>query len=94
MAAYLRLIADTAKADPDVFLIHSLCHRTGNGSLSCSRRAYQTENRALAFVGKLTYSKELHDTLFYVFQSVMTFLENLPCLLKILGILGFLIPRK
>ena len=94
MTPDLCLITDTSKTDPDVFLVHGLCHRTGNACLAGSRRSHQTEDRTLSLVGQLTYSKEFHDTLFDLFQSVMPLFQNLPCVLKILGILGFLIPRK
>ena len=94
VATDLCLITDTSKTDADIFLVHGLCHRTCNGSFSGSRRSHQTEDRTLSLVGQLTYSKEFHDTLFDLFQSVMPLFQNLPCVLKILGILGFLIPRK
>ena len=94
MTTNLSLITNTAKTDTYIFLIHGLCNRTCNGSLTGSRRAYKTEDRTPTLMCKLTHCKEFHNTFFYIFQSVMSFLKDSPRILKILGILGFFIPRK
>ena len=90
----LRFITDTAETDADVFFVHGLRHRTGNGSFSGSGRSHQAEDRALSLVGQFPDRKKFHDTLFNIFQSVVAFFQYFPCILKILGILRFLIPRK
>ena len=46
----LSLIADTAKADTHILFVQCFSHRTGNGSLSCSRRSHQTDNGTLSLL--------------------------------------------
>ena len=90
----LSFIPDTAQTDTDIFFVKGLCHRSGNRSLSGSRRSHKTEDRAFSALCQLSHRKEFHDPFLYLFQSVMSFFKNFPGLCQIVGILRTSVPRK
>jgi len=94
MTSDLSFVADSAQTDTYIFLMKCFCYRFRNGSLTGSRRSYQTQDRTLTARCQFTYCKEFHDTFLHIFQTVVTFFQDLPRLFKISGIFRFLIPRK
>ena len=76
VSADLRLIAHAAEADPDIFLVECFCHALRDGSLACSGRSHQTENRAVAPFGQRPHRQEFQNTLLHLFQSVMLLLQQ------------------
>ena len=93
MAPDLCLIPDSAKRDPNVFLLKRLCYRTGNRCLAGSGRAYETNNGRISLFGKGTNRQILQDSVLYFFQSVMIPVQNLLCILQIHIVPAALIPR-
>ena len=94
MTTDLCFISHTAQTDAHIFFVHGFCDRTGNRSFTGSRRAHQTEDRAFSLVCQFAHGKKFHDTLFDIFQSIMTFLKNFPCFFQIIGIHRLFVPRK
>ena len=94
MPSDLSFIPDTAQTDADIFFVKSLCHRLRNGSLTSSRRSYQTEDRTFSALCQLSHRKKFHDPFFDLFQSVMPFFKDFPCFCQIIRILRTAVPGK
>ena len=90
----LRLVMDSAQADPDIFLSQRPGHRPGDGSLSGSRRAHQAENRAGALLGQSAHRQIFQHPLLYLLQAVMILFQDLLRMGQILVVLGHLFPGQ
>ena len=94
MAADLCLITDTAKTDPYVAAMQRLCDALTNTRFSGTRCPYKEQDRPGLFFIERHNCDLLNDTLLYLFQSVMIFLQDLLCLVQINRHHFFRLPRQ
>ena len=94
VTADLRLIMDTAKTDADIFFTKCTGNASCNGSLTCSRRSYKTNDRCLAFFRENTHCQILQHTLFHFFESIMILFQYLFCVFDILIVFRLFLPRQ
>ena len=90
----LRLVPDTSQTNSHVFLLQGAGHGSGDGSLSCPRRTYQTYDGCFAFGVQLSDCKEFKNPLLDLFQSIMVLIQNLLGPQKILAGFIHLIPGQ
>jgi hypothetical protein len=69
-------ICQATNREPEELTVQSPCNGLANGSLANSRWTHEANDLSLYCSPKLSYSKELQNTIFDVFESVMIFIEN------------------
>ena len=94
VTADLRFIVNASQTDAYIFFLQCMGNRPGNGSLTCSRRSYQTENRTFFGIHHLPDSQKLQNPLFHLLQTIMFFFQNFFRFSKIKPVLAPLIPRQ
>ena len=90
----LRLVPDTAQTDTDIFLIQCPGHRLGNGRLTGSRRAHQTDDGAVALAGQRPHSQEFQHPLLHLLQAIVILVQHLSGIADIGVVLGHMVPGQ
>ena len=79
----LRLIPDPAQADPHIFPVQGLCNALSDTCLAGTGRSHKQENGTGLFFVQSHDCNLLDDPVFYFFQAVMLFIQNVFRLLQI-----------
>ena len=93
MSSDLRLVPHSSEGDSYVRLVHRFCERPGDGSLSCSRRSRQAEDRAFPFLCEHTHCQVFENPLLHLLQTVVLLVQNLLGLVEICAVFHSLLPR-
>ena len=94
VAADLRFVTDTAEAHSHEFPSECPCDRCRNGSFADARRADETDYLAVDLSGQFTDCEILNNALLDLFEPVMVFVEDLPCVVDIKVVFAHLVIRK
>src|ERR1700726_820361 len=76
--AYLALIVNAAKAQPDEFAVGGAGNALTKRSLADARRADEAKDRTLAIRIELAYRQILKNAPFHFFEAVMILVEDVP----------------
>ena len=83
MSTDLCLVPDTAKTDSHIFTVQRFRNALSDTGLTGTRRTHEQQDRAGLFFIQCHYRKLLDDTVFYFFQTIVIFVQNLFCFLQI-----------
>ena len=72
----LCFIPDTAKTDSHILFVQGSRHRFGNGSLTGSRRSYQTQNRTVSLLIQDPYCQKFKYPFLDLIQAIVIFFQN------------------
>src|SRR5688572_32279920 len=94
MSADLGFVAHAAQREPYEFPAGGAGNRHAQRSLADAGRANETQDRSLGFLDQLAYSQELENAFFYLFETIVVFVQDLFRQFDVANLARLLFPRQ
>ena len=94
MPAQFGFIANTSEAQPLEVATHGAGNRSAQRGLANAGRPDETEDWTLGIGAQFPYRQKFQNSLFYIFEAVVIFVQNFSRLVEIKPIFRRLFPRQ